>query len=113
MVEKLRETSNATSVASNDESEERDKVFDFFHKPQTIVSQIMCPTKTCSKQRMAPYFNPITKATYDVMQCYNCETDCTCEWEFANNLEIDGTEDGSYWTSILTDNLIETSPSPV
>ena len=61
---------------------------------------------------MAPYYNTITKLTYDVLQCYNCETDCTCEWEFANNYEFDGSDDGSYWTSILTDNIPETSPSP-
>jgi hypothetical protein len=114
VIEKPRETSNATSVASkNDESEERDKVFDFFHKPQTIVSQARCVAKTCTQQRMVPYTNPITKATYNVLQCYNCETDCTCEWEWGNQYEIDATDDGSYWTSILTDNNPATSPSPV
>jgi hypothetical protein len=36
----------------------------------------------------------------------NCEANGDCEWEFANNHEWDGTDDGSYWTSIETDNLI-------
>ena len=76
-----------------------------------MVKQVICPNKVCSKTRTVPYTNPLTGATYDVFQCYNCETDCTCEWEFANNHEIDGTEDGSYWTSIITDNILETSPS--
>ena len=36
-----------------------------------------------------------------------------CSWEFANNHEWDGTDDGSYWTSIETDNIRATSASPV
>ena len=73
----------------------------------------MCPERICSQTRTVPYYNAQTGATYNVLQCYNCETDCTCEWEFANNHEFDGTNDGSYWTSIITDNIIQTSPSPV
>ncbi len=56
----------------------------------------------------------MTKATYNVLQCWNCEADgVDCEWEFANNHEWDGTDDGSYWTSIETDNIFATSPSPI
>ena len=33
------------------------------------------------------------------------------ELEFENRYEIDGTEDGSAWTSIETDGLNEISPS--
>ena len=65
----------------------------------------------CVQQRTVPYTNPVTKATYNVLQCLNCEADGQCEWEFANNHEWDGTNDGSYWTSIMTDNLLATSPS--
>jgi hypothetical protein len=65
----------------------------------------------CVQQRTVPYTNPVTKATYNVLQCLNCEANNDCEWEFANNHEWDGTNDGSYWTSILTDNLLATSPS--
>ena len=53
----------------------------------------------------------MTKATYNVLQCLNCEANGECEWEFANNHEWDFTNDGSLWTSILTDNLVATSPS--
>jgi hypothetical protein len=68
----------------------------------------------CIKQRTVRYTNPVTKATYNVLQCWNCEADgIDCEWEFANNHEWDGTDDGSYWTSIETDNILATSPSPV
>ena len=65
----------------------------------------------CVQTRTVPYTNPVTKATYNVLQCLNCEANGSCEWEFANNHEWDGTNDGSYWTSILTDNILATSPS--
>ncbi len=66
----------------------------------------------CVQQKMAPYYNPVTRTTYNVLMCYNCEADgIDCEWEFANNHEWDGTNDGSYWTSIETDNILATSPS--
>ena len=30
--------------------------------------------------------------------------DCTCEWEYANNNELDGSPDNGAWTSLDTNN---------
>jgi hypothetical protein len=70
--------------------------------------------RICIQERTVPYTNPVTGATYPVLQCWNCEADgIDCEWEFANNHEWDGSDDGSPWTSIITDFIKGTSPSPV
>ena len=53
---------------------------------------------------MRPYWNPTTNQNYTALQCYNCQMDCTCEWEYANNNEIDDSPDNGAWTSLDTNN---------
>ena len=48
--------------------------------------------------------NPVTNLTYNVLQCYNCQNDCTCEWEYGNDNEIDGSKENGVWTSLDTNN---------
>ena len=66
--------------------------------------QAVCLEYTCLYQRTRPYFNPVTSQTYNTLQCYNCQMDCTCEWEYANNNELDGSPDNGAWTSLDTNN---------
>ncbi len=62
----------------------------------------------------------ITLKMEDARICLNCSPDAfgeiNCSWEYANKFENDGNtpdgmDSGSQWTSVDTDNLIETSGS--
>ena len=66
--------------------------------------QIQCVEATCLYTKTAAYFNPVIQQTQNVLQCFNCQTDCTCEWEYANNNEIDNSNDNGIWTSFDTNN---------
>jgi hypothetical protein len=54
--------------------------------------------------------NCLTGLIEKAVTCYHCEPD-GCKWEWRNKYECDGTPDNSAWTSIVTDGILETSPS--
>ena len=101
------ETSNNTSLTpkvnhiSRHKAEKRSNP----RASQTRVAQMYCRSSFHMRA-----FNYETGKYEMALVCEHCSVDgCKLEWE--NKYENDGTPDNSFWTSIETDGILETSPS--
>ena len=55
-------------------------------------------------------YNYCKKRWEQAIICIHCESD-GCKQEWKNCYENDGTPDNSAWTSVVTDGILQTSPS--